>query len=177
VEHQPGTVTIVVAEGRRMMRLAGELAPETFTALLEEYHGLLRQVLESMGGREVDFDSDTAMAAFPTPKHAALAAVAAQRAVAAHDWPHGRELAMSVGLDSGKAGDGWDGPATARCEELCDAAEGGQIFMTQAVSSQLESEELGDLWVRDLGEVPLRRSDRKTQAYELVLAPGLSDTR
>jgi class 3 adenylate cyclase len=154
------TVTIVVAEGRRMMRLAGELAPEVFDALLEEYQRLLRQALESMGGHELDFDGDTAMAVFPTAKQAALAAVAAQRAVAAHEWPHGRELAMSVGLDSGTA--------VARCEELCDAAEGGEIFVTQAVGSLLEQEDLGDLVLRDRGEVPLRRTDQKIRAYELV---------
>ena len=167
-----GTVTILVGEGRRMMRLARELAPETFDALLEEYHRLLRQVLESMGGRDVDFDSDTAMAVFPTAKEAALAAVAAQRAVAAHEWPHGRELAMSVGLDCGAAEVGWDGPVVARCEELCDAAEGGQVFVTQAVSSLLEDEDLGELVVRDLGEAPLRRSDQTIRAYELVMPAG-----
>ena len=156
-----GTVTIVVAEGRRMMRLAAELAPETFDGLLDEYQRLLRQVLESMGGRAVDFDSDTAMAVFPTAKEAAFAAVAAQRAVAAHEWPHGRELSMSMGLDSGTA--------AARCEELCDAAEGGEIFATQAVSSLLEAEDLGELVLRDLGEVPLRRSNQKIRAYELVM--------
>jgi class 3 adenylate cyclase len=164
----PGTVTTVVAEGRRMMRLAGELAPETFDALLEEYQQLLRQVLESMGGRDVDVDSDTAMAVFPTARQAALAAVAAQRAVAAHEWPHGHELAMSVGLDSGAAEVGWDGPVVARCEELCDAAEGGEVFVTPAVAGLLEDEDLGELVVRDLGQVPLRRSDRTIRAYELV---------
>jgi class 3 adenylate cyclase len=161
-----GTVTIVVAEGRRMMRLAGELAPDVFDALLEEYQRLLRQVLESMGGREVDLDGDTATATFPTAKEAAHAAVAAQRAVAAHEWPHGRELAMSVGLDSGTAE---VGPAVTRCEELCDAAEGGEIFVTQAVSSLLAEEDLGDLVLRDRGDVPLRRTDLKIRAYELVM--------
>jgi class 3 adenylate cyclase len=167
-----GTATIVVAEGRRMMRLAGELGPDLFDALLEEFQRLLRHLLESMGGREVDFDGDTAMAVFPTAKQAALAVVAAQRAVAAHEWPHGRELAMSVGLDSGTVGIGWAEPAVVRCEELCDAAEGGQIFMTQAVSSLLEKDDLGELAVRDLGEVPLRRSDQKIRAYELVMTAG-----
>jgi len=164
-----GTVTVVVTEGRRMMRLARELAPDVFGAILNEYQRLLRQVLESMGGREVDFSFDSAMAAFPTAKQAALAAVAAQRALAAHEWPHGRRLAMSVGLHSGTAGVGWAGTAVLRCAELCDAAEGGQIFMTQAVSSLLEEEDLGELEVRDLGEVPLRRSEQKTRAYELVM--------
>jgi class 3 adenylate cyclase len=169
VELPTGTVTIVVAEGRRMMRLARELAPDVFGALLEEYQQLLRQVLESMGGRDVNFDSDTAAAAFPTAKQAALAAVAAQRAIAAHEWPHGRELAMSVGLDLRTAGAGLVEPAVVRCSQLCDAAEGGQIFMTQAVSHSLEDEDLGELVVRDRGEVPLRRSDQKVRAYELVM--------
>ena len=162
------TVTIVVAEGRRMMRLAGELAPETFRALLQEYQVLLRQVLETMGGREVEVDSDAVLAAFPSAKRAALAAVAARRAVAAHVWPHGRELAMSVGLDSGTAGGGWNQPAAARCTELCDAAEGGQIFLTPAVRGLLAHEDLDGLELRDLDEVPLRRSDKKIRAYELV---------
>jgi class 3 adenylate cyclase len=164
-----GTVTIVMTEGRRMMRLAHELAPEVFGALLKEYQLLLRQVLESTGGRDLSFAWDSSMAAFPTAKQAALAAVAAQRAVAGHEWPQGREVAMSVGLHSGTAGVGWVGRAVLRCIELCDAAEGGEIFLTQAVSSLLEEEDLGELVVRDVGEVPVRRSDQKIRAYKLVM--------
>ena len=141
-----------------MMRLSRELEPEVFEALLEEYQQLVQAVLGSMGGEEASVEDDTVVAQFPTAKHAALAAVAARRAVAAHDWPHGRPLAISVGLDSGEH-------AVDRCDELCDAAEGGQIFMTQAVSGLLEGE---DLSIRDLGEVPLRRSDGTVRAYELV---------
>jgi class 3 adenylate cyclase len=151
-------VTIVVAEGRRMMRLSRELAPDIFEALLEEYQRLVRGELEGMGGSDVEVEGDTVTAAFPTARRAALAAVAAHHAVAGHDWPHERELAMSIGLDS----------SAERCAELCDAAEGGQIFLTPAVAGQLEQETLGTLSVRDLGEVPLRRSDRTVKAHELV---------
>jgi class 3 adenylate cyclase len=164
-----GTVTVLVTEGRRMMRLSRELAPEVFGPLLEEYQRLIKGVLERMGGREAEVAGDSAMAAFPTTKQAALAAVAAQRAIAAHSWPDGLRLAISAGLHSGEAGVGWNGPAALRCAELCDAAEGGQIFMTQTVSSQLAEEDLGELSVRDLGEVPLRRSEGKVRAYELVV--------
>lgn len=146
-----------------MMRLSRELPPNAFEALLDEYQQLLREVLGSMGGRVVEVDDDTVVTAFPTAKQAVLAAVAAQRAVAGHEWPHGRRLEMSVGLDSGAAE-----PAALRCSELCDAAEGGQIFMTQAVSSLLEEEGVGELSARDLGEVSLRKSDHKVRAYELV---------
>lgn len=45
----------------------------------------------------------------------------------------------------------------------------GQIFLTRAVSDLLVDEELGELLVRDLGEVPLRRSEDAVRAYELVV--------
>jgi class 3 adenylate cyclase len=153
--------TIVMTEGRRMMRLSRELAPEVFEALLEEYQRLLREVLERMGGRELEVDDDTCVAAFSSAKQAALAAIAVRREVAAHEWPHGRTVEMSIGIDSGEPEQ-----AALRCAELCDAAEGGQIFLTEAVSRLLEREELEDLAVRDLGEVPLRRTDRRVRAYE-----------
>jgi len=163
-----GTVTIVVIEGRRMMRLSRELRPEVFGALLKEYQELLRDLLERMGGHEVDAVADTAMAAFPTVKQAALAAVAAQRTVVAHEWPNGLRPAVTVGVHSGEAGVGWVGPAALRCGDLCNAAEGGQIFVSQAVSSLLEDEDLGDVFVRDVGEPLVRGSGHRIRAYELV---------
>ena len=167
-------VTLVVTEGRRVMRLSRELAPEVFDALLEEYSRLLRQVLEGTGGQDIEVETDTAVAAFPTAKQGALAAVAAQRAVSAHAWPHGSTLAISVGLHSSEARAGWVGPALFRCSELCDAAEGGQIFLTQAASSLLQEEGLGEFALQDLGEVPLRKSELRVRAYELVV-PAAGD--
>ena len=79
---------------------------------------------------------------------------------------------MSVGLDSGTAEVGWDGPVVARCEELCDAAEGGQIFVTQAVGRLARGPGSRRGGVGDLGEVPLRRSDRTIRAYEFVVPAG-----
>jgi class 3 adenylate cyclase len=154
---------MVMAEGRRMMRLSRELEPRVFEALLEEYQRLLGNVFERMGGSDLEVDGDTAIAAFPSAKDAVLAAVAAQRAVADQEWPHGSRLEISVGLDLQDGG-------ISRCEALCDAAEGGEIFLTPAVSSLLLDEDLGDLTVRDLGEVPLRRSEDVVHAYELVVS-------
>lgn len=165
-----GTVTIVMAEGRRMMRLAQELSPDRFGRLLVEYRELLGGLLEEMGGSEVEVSSDTATAAFPTAKHAAVAAVAAQRAIAAHVWPDGLKVAASIGLHSGQAGVGWAGPAVFRCSQLCDTAEGGQIFMSQATAGLLEDEDLGEFFVRDLGERQTRRTHETMRAYELVFS-------
>lgn len=161
-----------MAEGRRMMRLAAQLRADDFEAVLGEYQGLLRCVFEERGGRDVELSSDTASAAFPTARQAALAAVAVQRAVAAHRWPHGLTLAVSVALDSGEA-------ALERCSELCDAAEGGQIFLSQATAGLLDDEDLGELRLRDIGDVETRRTARSVRAYELVVpeASEISERR
>ena len=153
-----GTVTIVMAEGRRMMRLARELPREHFWELITEYQRLLSGLLGEMGGRQVEADGDSVAAGFATAREAALAAVAAQRAVASHEWPHGVSAAISVGVHSGDAGLGWLGPAMFRCSQLCDAAEGGQVFISQATASLLEDENLGQLVIRDIGEPEMRRN-------------------
>jgi len=49
-----------------------------------------------MGGRQFEVSEDTAIAVFPTAKRAALAAVALLTVVATHEWPHKRDVAVSV---------------------------------------------------------------------------------
>jgi class 3 adenylate cyclase len=157
-----------MTEGRRMMRLMQEVPADHFGALVSEYRRLLTGLFEQMGGQEVEVAADSAIAAFASPKQAALVAVAAQRAVAAHEWPHGFKPQVSIGLHSGEAGVGWVGPAVVHCERLCDATEGGQIFLSQATASLLEDEDLGELSLRDLGERQTRRTRQSVHVYELV---------
>jgi len=164
-----GTVTVVMTEGRRMMRLVRELPPTQFGALLGAYRTVLTRSFEQSGGREVEVAGDSAIAAFPTAKEAVSAAVDARRAFASHEWPDGIRPEISVGLHSGPAGVGWAGPAVLRCAELCDVAEGGQIFLSQATASLLEDDDLGELELRDLGERRTRRDRRPVHAFELVV--------
>ena len=72
---------------------------------------------------------------------------------------------MSIGLHSAPAGAG----SVSHRAELCDAAEGGRIFISPATASLLEGEDLGELSVRELGEVETRRTGRRVRAYELVV--------
>ena len=151
------------------MRLHGVLGDEDFGVLLGEYQRLLGGLFAELGGHDIDYDGDTVVAAFASARDAALAAVAAQRAVAAHAWPRALTAEVSVGLDSGEAG---RGPAAEQCARLCDTAEGGQIFLTAAIATLLEDEELGELSVRDVGEQQTRRTAQTVRAFELVFPPG-----
>ena len=167
------TLTLVMAEGRRLIRLGRELSPPIFGALIDEYQRVLRDVMLRMGGRQFKVSHDTAIAVFPNAKQAALAAVALQNVVAAHEWPHKRDVAVSVGVHSTEVGSGWLCPAKIRCQALCDAAEGGQIFFSPSAAVLLEEEELGDLAIRDLGKQVTRRSGSPVRAFGLfAVAPG-----
>lgn len=166
-----GTITAVVVEGRRVMRLVRQLDAADFGALLTEYGHLLSDVLTRAGGTDVGVIADTATASFPTAGAAARAAVAAVGAVAAHDWPRDVPLEVSIGIHSGPAGVGWAGPALLHCSDLTDAAEAGQIFLSQTTAGLLEQENLAGLTVRDLGTLRTRRSGKPVRVYELLDAP------
>jgi class 3 adenylate cyclase len=151
-----------------MMRLSRELTPDLFEALLSDYQRLLQKLFVEMGGGEVEVSGDSALAAFPA-KQAALAAVAAQRRspgmAARTEICDQRWAPLRAGRDRvGRA-------AAARCSELCDAAEGGQIFMSQETAKLLQDEDLGELSIRDLGEQQTRRTQRAVRAHELVVPP------
>ena len=164
-----GTVTVVMAEGRRFIRRARELPPEQVAPLIVEFERLLVRVFEEHDGREATAAGDSVAAAFASPRHAvdAAVAVAVQRAVAGHVWA-GPGVEISVGLHSGQAGIGWIGWAAARCALICDISEAGQIFLSTATAALLEDEDLGDLSLRDLGKQPTRRTGERVHVYELV---------
>jgi hypothetical protein len=87
------------------------------------------------------------------------AAVAAQRALAGHNWPSEAPLKVRMGLH-----------AILRCGELCDAADGGQTFLSSVTAGLLEDEDLAPFSLRELGEIRTRRSGELVRAYELVPA-------
>lgn len=164
-----GTVTVVMAEGRRFIRTARELPPDRVAPLIDDFRRVLEGVLEEQGGREIDGAGDMVAAAFAAPRQAVAAAVAVQDAVARHVWPDGLNVAISVGLHSGEAGVGWIGWAAARCALICDIAEGGQIFLSPATALLLEEDDLRGFSVRDLGEQPTRRTGDLVHVYELLV--------
>jgi class 3 adenylate cyclase len=79
-------------------------------------------------------------------------------------------------VHSGEAGIGWLGPAILHCGELCDTAEGGQVFLSRATASLLEDEDLGELAIRDVGVRETRRNRGEVRAYELVFPPAVETT-
>jgi DNA-binding NarL/FixJ family response regulator/class 3 adenylate cyclase len=146
----------------------------SYGAILGEHQRLLREAWEQAGGQELDADGDSFFVAFRRPKQAVDAAVSAQRALAAHDWPEGVELRVRIGIHTGEAsvaGDQYVGLAVHRAARICDAGHGGQILLSETTRSLLEDEveELDGAELHDLGPQLLKDFDRPVRIYQLAV--------
>jgi DNA-binding NarL/FixJ family response regulator/class 3 adenylate cyclase len=145
-----------------------------YTPVMADHERLLRSAWADGDGRELDADGDSFFVAFRRPRQAVDAAVAAQRALATHEWPEGVELRVRIGVHTGEAsmaGDQYVGLAVHRAARICDAGHGGQILISETTRSLLEDEEaeLEGLELRDLGQHLLKDFDRPVRIYQLAI--------
>jgi len=148
--------------------------------VMGEHKRLLRSAWEGCDGRELDSDGDSFFVAFRRPRQAVEAAVAAQRSLAAHEWPEGAALRVRIGLHTGEAtpaGDHYVGLAVHRAARICDAGHGGQVLVSETTRSLLEDEEaeLAGLSLHDLGAHMLKDFDRPVRLYQLAIEGLPSD--
>ena len=170
-------LTFVFADIEGSTRIVREQA-EAYRSVLAEYQRLIRDAVAAHGGQEVDSPGDSFFAAFDRPGNAVLAAVAAQRTLAVHEWPAGVDLRARMGIHTGSAefAEGrYVGVAVHRAARICAAGHGGQILLSQATAFLLDDEAaLPDLELRDLGEQRLKDFDRAVRVYR-VAGPGLPE--
>ena len=88
-----GTVTFLFTDIEESTQLLQELGADGYRDALESHRRLLRDVVARHGGYEVDTQGDAFFVAFKRAQDAVRAAVEAQRALAVHAWPEGREQA------------------------------------------------------------------------------------
>ena len=96
-----GTVTLLFTDIEGSTRLLTRLG-ERYADVLAEYRHLLRDVFEHWHGHEVDTQGDAFFVVFARAADAVSAAIAAQRALAAHAWPQGAEMCVRMGLHTGE---------------------------------------------------------------------------
>jgi YVTN family beta-propeller protein len=164
-----GTVTFLFTDVEGSTRLLKQLR-DRYGQVLAEHRRILRAAFESHGGQEIDTQGDAFFVAFRRATDAALAAGAAQRALAEHPWPDGVECRVRMGIHTGEpsVGDeGYHGLGVHRAARIMAAGHGGQILLSQATCSVLEDDELPGIRVRDLGQHPLKDLDRPEHIYQL----------
>ena len=121
------------------------------------HRALIREVIASHGGVEVDTQGDAFLVAFGSADGALNAARDAQRALASAVWPGDTELRVRMGIHTGEPelrDRGYVGLDVHRGARICAAAHGGQIVLS-SVTRSLAREESGLSFV-DLGRHRLR---------------------
>ena len=125
-----GLVTFVLTDiegSTKMFRRLGDGYPP----LLETHNSLLREQWAAHGGAEVKTVGDAFIVAFESAADAMAASVAAQRAVASHQWPSDGVMRIRVGVHAGMAfardGD-YVALALHQAARVVNAANGGQVI-------------------------------------------------
>ncbi len=176
-----GTVTLVFTDVEGSTQLVQRLG-ERYAHVLDDHRRLFREAVEGGNGVIVDQRGDEFFVVFSDAKAAADAAVAAQKAFAAHEWPPDVHLRVRMGLHTGEPNirdATYFGLDVHRAARICQAGSGGQILLSQRTREELDSGHEVD----DLGEHQLPGIDQPERLFQLKAAglpaqfPPLSTAR
>ncbi len=172
-----GTVTFLFTDIEGSTELLKRLGRDRFERVLAEHDGVLRAAVAASGGWVVDTQGDSLFAAFRSASEGVSAAIAAQRDLAAHEWPEQERVRVRMGLHSGepKAGDErYVGIGVHRAARIGAAAHGGQVLVSETTRALLSDDLPADVSLRDLGRYRLKDIDEPVRLYQVVAA-GLDD--
>jgi len=122
--------------------------PEAMTEALVRHDELVAGAVAAHGGSLIESmgEGDSTVSVFASATRALDGALAANRALAAEEWPEGIRLAARWGIHTGeseKRDARYLGPAVIRAARVRAAGDGGQILLSE-VSSELVSGHLPD---------------------------------
>ena len=166
-----GTVTLMFTDLEGSTNLIRKLG-DRYGDLLADHRRLLREVVEGHGGREVDTSGDGSFIAFPSARDGVAAAVAAQQAMAGHDWPDDAPVLTRMALHTGEprsSEEGYHGMGVHLAARLCQVGRGGQILLSQSTRAVVADDLPSGTSVRDLGEWSLKDFDRPVAVFEVVV--------
>lgn len=168
-ERRVESVTLLFSDIEGSTRLVRALGEEAYWAVLRRHRGVLRRVIASHGGEEVECRADEVFAVFRGAGEAVAAAVAGQRALAAERWPPGVSVRVRMGLNAGSpvvVEGGYVGLDVNRAARICAAGHGGQVLCSQTVRDALA----GEAEFRDLGAYVLAGLPQPERVFQLVVS-------
>ena len=121
-------------------------------------------------------EGDSFFVVFESAGDAVRCCVAAQRALAGHDWPGGVAVRVRMGLHSGEPArheDGYIGMDVHRAARIAATAHGGQVVLSDATRLLAQPRLPAGVSVRDLGFHRLKDIEAPERIYQLA-APGLA---
>jgi predicted ATPase/class 3 adenylate cyclase len=171
-----GTVTLLFSDIEGSTALLSRLG-DRYAEALSAQRALLRAAFAAGRGRELGTEGDSFFVVFESAGDAVRCCVAAQRALASHDWPGGVAVRVRMGLHSGEPArheDGYIGMDVHRAARIAATAHGGQVVLSDSTRQLVESRLPAEVSVRDLGWHRLKDIEAPERIYQLV-ATGLEE--
>src|SRR5580693_8062370 len=128
-----GTVTMLFSDIEGSTALLGRLGERYGEALFAQ-RALMRTAISACRGVEVGTEGDSFFVVFESADDALRCCLAAQRALAGHDWPGGVAVRVRMGLHSGEPAvqeDDYVGMDVHRAARIAAAAHGGQAVLSE----------------------------------------------
>ena len=167
-----GTVTFLFTDIEGSTKLLQELGRERYRMVQDDHGRRMRAAVVAEGGTEIRTEGDSFFVTFATPGAALRAAVAAQRAMAAEPWPHGRPLRVRMGMHTGEGhvgGDDYVGIDVNRAARIAAAGHGGQVLLSTATRALVEHDLPERTRLRDLGVHRLKDIPHPEELYDVVI--------
>jgi predicted ATPase/class 3 adenylate cyclase len=152
-----GTMTFLFTDVEGSTRLWQE-CPEEMSVALARHDEILRAAIDEHEGYVFSTAGDAFAAAFGRAEDAVNAALDAQLALQAEEWPGGIALRVRMGLHTGAAierGGDYFGPELNRAARVMAAGHGGQVLATSATRALVpggEARDLGEHHLKDLAD-------------------------
>ena len=170
-----GTVTMLFSDIEGSTALLSRLG-DRYGEALSAHRVIVRAAIAAWGGREISTEGDSFFVVFGSAADAVACALAAQQALAGHDWPGGDAVRVRVGLHSGEPTpheDNYIGMDVHRAARIAATAHGGQVVLSEATVA-LAAPLPDRVSVRDLGFHRLKDIAVPERIYQLA-GPGLRE--
>jgi predicted ATPase/class 3 adenylate cyclase len=165
-------VTFLFTDIEGSTRLVQSLE-DRYGELLADHSRIMRDAIAGAGGMELGTEGDSFFAVFPHAAGGLMATVAAQRALAEHNWPDGVAVQVRMGLHTGEGklgGANYLGMDVHRAARIAAAGHGGQIVLSDTTRSLAERELPAGTSIRELGAHRLKDLANPERLFQLVVA-------
>ena len=174
MQASPGVVTFLFTDIEGSSQL-WEREPERMQGALARHDALVRKAVDGNSGRVVKMLGDGVHAVFNDPRDAVNAAVELQQMLADPAATDGIVFKVRVGLHAGveeHRDEDFFGRSVNRAARIMGVAHGGQILVSETVSSLVDERLSDGVALRDLGLVRLRDLASPERVFQVV-HPGL----
>ena len=166
-----GTVTFLFTDIEGSTQLMQALGDDYVQAQVQ-HHAILREAFRSGDGRELRTEGDSFFAVFESAIDACRSAAQAQRDFARREWPQGKALRVRIGMHTGEAplvGEEYIGLDVHHAARVAASAHGGQVVISDATRSLVDTALPTGLSLRDLGTHRLKDLARPERLFQLVI--------